>query len=88
MARYYRDPVSGKVYNDPAMTKERKSMYPPTEMQKIRIKELKDREEFTPHLDWLIESITKHKMLETRGGAGRLIAMMKQKIRDEGGEVE
>lgn len=66
----------------------RKSMLLPTDKQTERIKELKDRPEFSgEHLDWLIDAIQNRKMLNTRGQAEKLIFMMKQKIREAGGNV-
>lgn len=88
MARYYKNPADGKIYNDPGFKNERRTMLPPTELQKERVKELKDRPEFAPHLDWLIERITKYKALETRGAIGSLINDMKERLREAGVVVE
>jgi hypothetical protein len=87
MAKYYKDPVTGKAYNDPELTRERKTMYPATEMQRERISEMKDRLS-GEDLDWLLDMIRNTKMLDTRGGAGKLINEMKTRIRAAGGEID
>lgn len=87
--KIYKDPVTEQIIGSTSELPDvqKKSMLPPTDIQVERIKELKDRKEFTPHLDWLIDAIQKRGLLNTRGQAGILINEMKKKIREAGGEA-
>lgn len=61
---------------------------PPTRKQLERIQELKERPEFRPHLDWLLDAVENKNMLNTLGQAGILINIMKRRIRQAGGEID
>ena len=59
---------------------------PPTPHMVERVQELKDHELFDEY-EWLMGAITTSKMMDTMGGCGKLISMMKAKINAKGGNV-